>query len=325
MMALDEHGNPLGGVRNPYVDVPVAKYAPFNTAREPLIENAAEWIIANGGIEGARIMCRLSAYQEPFSREKLRELYGDKHAYLRRVEERLDELEREGWSLPLYRELILRDAAEFWGESRDRSPTAPPIGPRPCRGLARGGPVRGSMGVERRARTRPRAFRLRHALRRSRRSGTRRRGSWRARGRHRSRFDPALVRRPRSRMEACADDARRRHDASGVVHPRDARRRSRDARRLSRRARTSCERMRAAPTVRTSSTRRRLAERHVLGGAGSAPHALPHEPRDRVDRARDERARLRNGAGSLRVAALVGHRAALERLEARLTAVTSLP
>jgi len=111
MMALDEHGNPLGGVRNPYVDVPVAKYAPFNTAREPLIENAAEWIIANGGIEGARIMCRLSAYQEPFSREKLRELYGDKHAYLRRVEERLDELEREGWSLPLYRELILRDAA----------------------------------------------------------------------------------------------------------------------------------------------------------------------------------------------------------------------
>ena len=110
MMALDEHGNPLGGIRNPYVDVPVAKYAPVNTAREPLIDDAAHWIAANG-IEGARIMCRLSAYQEPFSAGKLRELYGDKRTYLRRVERRLDELEREGWSLPIYRQLILSDAA----------------------------------------------------------------------------------------------------------------------------------------------------------------------------------------------------------------------
>src|SRR5690606_25165305 len=105
----DEHGNPLGGIRNPYVDVPVAKYAPVNTAREPLIDDAAPWIAANG-IEGARIMCRLSAYQEPFSAGKLRELYGDKRTYLRRVERRLDELEREGWSLPIYRQLILSDA-----------------------------------------------------------------------------------------------------------------------------------------------------------------------------------------------------------------------
>src|SRR5690606_7245349 len=111
MMALDEHGNPLGGIRSPYVDVPVAKYAPFNTAREPLIDGAAAWIVANGGIDGARIMCRLSAYQEPFSASKLRELYGDKRTYLRRFEQRLDELEREGWSLPVYRQLILADAA----------------------------------------------------------------------------------------------------------------------------------------------------------------------------------------------------------------------
>src|SRR5690606_21395720 len=110
MMALDAHGNPLGGIRNPYVDVPVAKYAPVNTAREPLIANPSEYVAANG-LQGAQIMCRLSAYQEPFSAEQLRELYGDKATYVRRFEERLDELEREGWSLPVYRELILADAA----------------------------------------------------------------------------------------------------------------------------------------------------------------------------------------------------------------------
>src|SRR5690606_30820814 len=103
MMALDEHGNPLGGIRNPYVDVPTAKYAPVNTAREPVIDNPSEYVAANG-LQGAQIMCRLSAYQEPFPPAQLRELYGDKQTYMRQFEERLDELEREGWSLPVYRE-----------------------------------------------------------------------------------------------------------------------------------------------------------------------------------------------------------------------------
>lgn len=110
MMALDEHGNPLGGIRNPYVDVPTAKYAPVNTAREPVIDHPSEYVAANG-LQGAQIMCRLSAYQEPFPPAQLRELYGDKQTYMRQFEERLDELEREGWSLPVYRELILADAA----------------------------------------------------------------------------------------------------------------------------------------------------------------------------------------------------------------------
>ena len=57
-------------------------------------------------------MCRLSAYQEPFSEETLAELYGDKENYLRAFEARLDELEEAGWSLPVYRELILSDAAD---------------------------------------------------------------------------------------------------------------------------------------------------------------------------------------------------------------------
>jgi hypothetical protein len=110
-MVLDAHGNPVGGIRSPYVDVPTAKYAPVNTAADPVIANPSEYVRVNG-LQGAQIMCRLSAYQEPFSPAKLRELYGSKREYLRRFEARLDELEREGWSLPVYRDTILADAAK---------------------------------------------------------------------------------------------------------------------------------------------------------------------------------------------------------------------
>ena len=110
-MALDAHGNPLGGIRSPYVDVPTAKYAPVNTAADPGIANPSEYVRVNG-LQGAQIMCRLSAYQEPFPPAKLRELYGSKREYLRKFEARLDELERQGWSLPVYRATILADVAK---------------------------------------------------------------------------------------------------------------------------------------------------------------------------------------------------------------------
>ena len=110
-MMLDANGNPLGGIRSPYVDVPTAKYAPVNTAVDPVIANPSEYVRANG-LQGAQIMCRLSAYQEPFSQAKLRELYGSKREYLRKFEARLDELEKQGWSLPVYRDTILADVAK---------------------------------------------------------------------------------------------------------------------------------------------------------------------------------------------------------------------
>jgi hypothetical protein len=110
-MVLDEHGNPRGGIRSPYVDVPAAKYAPVNTAVDPVIATPSEYVRVNG-LQGAQIMCRLSAYQEPFSAAKLRELYGSKREYLRKFEARLLELEREGWSLPVYRDTILADVAK---------------------------------------------------------------------------------------------------------------------------------------------------------------------------------------------------------------------
>jgi hypothetical protein len=108
--AADAHGNALGGIRTPYVDVPVVKYGASITATEPVIPNASAYVSANG-LPGAQIMCRLSNYQEPFSAAQLRELYGSRQNYQRMFQARLEELEREGWSLPVYRELILGDAA----------------------------------------------------------------------------------------------------------------------------------------------------------------------------------------------------------------------
>lgn len=108
-MLLDEHGNGLGGIRNPYVDVPTAQYVASDTPLEPLVENPSAYIAANG-LPGATLMCRLSTYQVPFSKETLRALYGNARNYRRTVEARLDELEREGWSLPVYRDMILADA-----------------------------------------------------------------------------------------------------------------------------------------------------------------------------------------------------------------------
>jgi hypothetical protein len=55
-------------------------------------------------------MCRLSNYQYSFDAAKLKSLYGSPRAFRRAFEERLDELEAEGWSLPLYRDMILADA-----------------------------------------------------------------------------------------------------------------------------------------------------------------------------------------------------------------------
>ncbi|MCZ6774801.1 MAG: alpha/beta hydrolase domain-containing protein [Proteobacteria bacterium] len=101
LMALDALGNPIGGIRNPYVDAPTAKHIFPNALAEPEIPNAHP---------AAGTMCRLGSGQEVFSAAKLRELYGDKQTYLNRVESQVRGLEAAGWSLPVYREMIMADA-----------------------------------------------------------------------------------------------------------------------------------------------------------------------------------------------------------------------
>jgi hypothetical protein len=110
-MSLDEHGNPRAGIRTPYVDVPIAKYGLRPPAVTPLIANPSAYVAA-GGQQAANQMCGLSGTQIPFDAAKLKALYKTPKNYQASFEKRVKELEKAGWSLPFYRDLIVGDAAK---------------------------------------------------------------------------------------------------------------------------------------------------------------------------------------------------------------------
>jgi hypothetical protein len=111
LMALDEHGNARGGIRNPYVDVPVMKYGVRNEGAVPPIPDAHPFVAVRG--EAAQNqLCGLAGYELPLPPEQLRRMYKSPKEYQARVARRLDELTKQGWSLPVYRDVILADAAK---------------------------------------------------------------------------------------------------------------------------------------------------------------------------------------------------------------------
>ena len=110
-MVLDENGNPRGGIRSPYVDLAIAKYSVPNEGAIPLIPKPSAYV-ARGGQAAANQMCGLAAFQIDFAKDRLKQLYGNKKTYHSKVEKRLAELEKAGWSLPVYREMILADASK---------------------------------------------------------------------------------------------------------------------------------------------------------------------------------------------------------------------
>jgi hypothetical protein len=110
-MALDEHGNPKGGIRSPYVDVPVTSYGVPNRGANPLPANLSAYV-TRGGQPAANQMCGLSAFQNDYSKEELTKIYGNKKSYRNKFEKRLAELEQAGWSLSIYHDMILSDVAK---------------------------------------------------------------------------------------------------------------------------------------------------------------------------------------------------------------------
>jgi hypothetical protein len=96
-LALDASGNVKGGVRNTYVDVPVATYGVPNSA-DPK--------------PGTRVdfYCGIAGYQTPLAADQLRALHKDTGAYRTRVRQRLAELTKAGWFLPEYAEQVTGDA-----------------------------------------------------------------------------------------------------------------------------------------------------------------------------------------------------------------------
>jgi hypothetical protein len=103
LMQLDEFGNAMGGIRNTYVDMPLFKYTMVNPA------NPATTGAGSGRMQ-TPLLCRLSGYQTAIDAATVKKKYGTPANYVAQVEKRLKELEAQGWSLPVYRDIILGDA-----------------------------------------------------------------------------------------------------------------------------------------------------------------------------------------------------------------------
>jgi hypothetical protein len=83
-LALDENGNVKGGVRNTYVDVPVARYGVPNAGLEP----------------SGNFLCSIAGWRIAYDEATLNTLYRNKGDYVSDVVRRLLDLVRDGWVLP---------------------------------------------------------------------------------------------------------------------------------------------------------------------------------------------------------------------------------
>ena len=93
-LALDEHGNAKGGIRNVWVDVPIATYGVFGKGKTSQQDR----------------LCQLAGTKVPLADEVLRKLYRGAGDYAGRVEQRLKPLIAEGWFLPEYADMVRADA-----------------------------------------------------------------------------------------------------------------------------------------------------------------------------------------------------------------------
>ena len=95
LMALDEFGNPRGGIRSPYVDVPVTKYGVPNEGAVPATPNTLPWVALRGDA-GIDQLCRLTGYEIALSGAELKKLYGTRQRAVTKVQQRVDELSTAG-------------------------------------------------------------------------------------------------------------------------------------------------------------------------------------------------------------------------------------
>ncbi len=103
-LARDEHGNAIGGVRNPFVDVPIASYYPHSTL-------AGEAATVGPGRGAGINMGDLLGCMHRFDAEKLRSLYGSPAEYQRRFGEAMDRFVADRWIEPVDAEWLLDRAA----------------------------------------------------------------------------------------------------------------------------------------------------------------------------------------------------------------------
>jgi hypothetical protein len=92
-LALDEFGNAKGGVRNVWVDVPIATYGVFGKGKTTAQDR----------------LCLLAGTEVPLPEATLKKLYKDKGGYEKKVNDRLAQLVKAGWFLPEYVEAVKAD------------------------------------------------------------------------------------------------------------------------------------------------------------------------------------------------------------------------
>jgi len=92
-LALDEFGNAKGGVRNVWVDVPIATYGVFGKGKTPAQDR----------------LCQLAGTEVALPDETLRKLYRTKADYDAKIDARLAQLVKEGWFLPEYVDAVKAD------------------------------------------------------------------------------------------------------------------------------------------------------------------------------------------------------------------------
>jgi hypothetical protein len=111
--ALDEFGNVRGGIRNPYVDVPVKSFHVPDEAASPRISNPHYTIATRrtGGADPDAQLCGLANFEIPMSKEQLKKLYKNPQDYAKKVAQRYEELVKQGWALPVYRDMVVAEAS----------------------------------------------------------------------------------------------------------------------------------------------------------------------------------------------------------------------
>jgi hypothetical protein len=92
-LALDANGNAKGGVRNVWVDVPIATYG----------------VMGKGKTQAQDRLCQLAGTEVPLPDATLKMLYKNKGDYESKVSKRLNELVKEGWFLPEYVDSVKAD------------------------------------------------------------------------------------------------------------------------------------------------------------------------------------------------------------------------
>jgi hypothetical protein len=94
-LALDEFGNAKGGIRNVWVDVPIATYGVFGKGKSTAQDR----------------LCQLGGTEVSLPPATLTRLHTNAERYRTRVRQRLTDLVLAGWFLPEYADAVMRDAA----------------------------------------------------------------------------------------------------------------------------------------------------------------------------------------------------------------------